>query len=462
MTQEELTITWNLAKMVFLNSNGIEHQHLLNQVDIYDIRDGFCYLHSSSNYVVDELKKMKEKIQDAINQVLKLKGYAVEVVIKKEISTDMLEFEVTESNENETDKEEVLETGLSSKFTFDSFVVGQNSEYPYQCCMATIEALLDKRTPPYNPLLIYGDSGLGKTHLAQAAGNELIKKDFNKKVRYLTAEEFNNEYLCAIRKGNLKNNIDTAENFRQKYRSLDMIIIDDIQFFEKVFGKGDGSVEEEFFNTLNSLLIKDKQLIFISDRNPKKIKGLSERLKSRFLSGLNAEIKKPDYSTRVAILQTLCETNNMHMDNTILEYIADNVTKNVREMQGILKSISAKALLLKKNITIDLAKSVIGEQAEKLRASITAEKITQAVAQYFNVSEEEMKSEKRKSEILIPRQIAMYIMREKLEISLHETGKIFNKDHATVYNAVEKIASKIAKDDNIANDVKEITKRICE
>ena len=203
-------------------------------------------------------------------------------------------------------------------------------------------------------------------------------------------------------------------------------------------------------------------MIFISDRNPKKIKGLSDRLKSRFLSGLNAEIKKPDYSTRVAILQTICETENIQMDNTILEYIADNVTENVREMQGILKSITAKAKLLKKNITIDLAKSAIGEQVDRIRASITAEKIAQAVAMYFNITEEEMKSEKRKSEILIPRQVAMYIMREKLSISLNDTGKYFNRDHATVYSAVEKIGNKLKVDENFANDVKEITKRICE
>ncbi len=460
MTQEELTITWNLAKMMFFNLYGVEYQHLLNQVELYDIQEGLCYLHSSSDYVVEELKKLKEKIQDVINQVLLLKGYTVEVIIKKEISTELLKMEVTEKTEEKEDEEE--HTGLSSKFTFESFVVGPNSEYPYQCCMATIEALLEGRTPPYNPLLIYGDSGLGKTHLAQAAGNMLLEKNHKKKARYLTAEEFNNEYLYAIRKGSLKNNIDTAENFRQKYRNLDLIIIDDIQFFEKVFGKGDGSVEEEFFNTLNSLLIKDKQLIFISDRNPKKIKGLSDRLKSRFLSGLNAEIKKPDYSTRVAILQTICENEKMNMDNTILEYIADNVTENVREMQGILKSISAKAKLLKKNITIDLAKSAIGEQIEKSRASITAEKIAQVVSGYFNITEEEMKSDKRKTEFLIPRQIAMYIMREKLEISLNDTGKYFHRDHATVYNAVEKIANKIKLDETFAQTVKEITKRISE
>lgn len=458
MKQEEINVTWNLTKMMFLNTYGLEYQHLLNQVELYDIQDGLCFLHSSSNYVVEELNKLKDKINDSINQVLLLKGYTVEVVIKKEISADLLKMEVIEKTNDGLIEED--DTMLSNKYTFDSFVVGPNSEYPYQCCMATIEAILENRTPPYNPLLIYGDSGLGKTHLAQAAGNLLLEKDIRKKAKYLTAEEFNNEYLYAIRKGNLKNNIDTAENFRQKYRNLDLIIIDDIQFFEKVFGKGDGSVEEEFFNTLNSLLIKDKQLIFVSDRNPKKIKGLSDRLKSRFLSGLNAEIKKPDYSTRVAILQTICETENINIDNTILEYIADNVTENVREMQGILKSISAKARLLKKNVTIDLAKSAIGEQLEKARASITAEKIAQAVAVYFNISEEEMKSEKRKSEILIPRQVSMYIMREKLGISLSDTGKYFNRDHATVYNAVEKISNKIKADENFTSIIQDIIKRI--
>lgn len=458
MKQEEINVTWNLTKMMFLNTYGQEYQHLLNQVELYDIQDGLCFLHSSSNYVVEELNKLKDKINDVINQVLLLKGYTVEVVIKKEISADLLKMEVIEKTNDGFIEED--DTKLSNKYTFDSFVVGPNSEYPYQCCMATIEAILENRTPPYNPLLIYGDSGLGKTHLAQAAGNMLLEKDIRKKAKYLTAEEFNNEYLYAIRKGNLKNNIDTAENFRQKYRNLDLIIIDDIQFFEKVFGKGDGSVEEEFFNTLNSLLIKDKQLIFVSDRNPKKIKGLSDRLKSRFLSGLNAEIKKPDYSTRVAILQTICETENINIDNTILEYIADNVTENVREMQGILKSISAKARLLKKNVTIDLAKSAIGEQLEKARASITAEKIAQAVAVYFNISEDEMKSEKRKSEILIPRQVSMYIMREKLGISLSDTGKYFNRDHATVYNAVEKIGNKIKADENFTSIIQDIIKRI--
>ncbi|WP_068268416.1 chromosomal replication initiator protein DnaA [Caviibacter abscessus] len=460
MEQSKIDSIWRATKGFYCDKFGQENFSILNQVELHDVIDRVCYLHASSPYIVDEIEKMKENLKEVLNKLFILEGYEVDVVVKKEISIDNNMYEVVKENDkNETESEE---TNLTASLRLENFVVGPSSNYSYNVCLT---ALNDK--PLYNPILIFGGSGLGKTHLAQGVGNEILEKFPHKKVKYLTAEEFNNEYLLSIRKGgfnNFKNNIDSAENFRQKYRNLDLIIIDDIQFFEKVFGKGDGSVEEEFFNTFNALIQKEKQIILISDRNPKEIKNLSQRIKTRFLSGISTEIMPPSYSTRMAILQSFCETRNQKIENTVLEYIAEHVTENVRELQGMLNAIIARSTLLSERITIDLVKDEVERRIEVEKARITSEKIVEVTAQYFNLSEEELKSTKRNKEILKPRQIAMYIMKKRTEITYNAIGRIFGgKDHTTVLNAVTKIEKSMAEnDETIKNEISEIIKRIME
>jgi len=460
MEQKTIDSIWKMAKEFYCNRYGRENEMILNQVTLHNVVDKVCYLHTGSAYIKEEVEKMKDGLKEILNSFFLIHGYEVDVVIKREIIAENSFYEIIETKKEKEDEEE-QKTNLSTSLRLENFIVGSTSNLAYNVCLTTLE---DK--PIYNPILLFGGSGLGKTHLAQAIGNKIIELNPEKKVKYLTAEEFNNEYLLSIRKGGLsifKNNIDSAENFRQKYRNLDLIIIDDIQFFEKVFGKGDGSVEEEFFNTFNALIQKEKQIILISDRNPKEIKNLSQRIRTRFGSGISTEIRPPEYSTRMAILQSFCEKRNQAIDNSVLEYIAENVTENVRELQGMLNAIIARSTLLAEKPTIDLVKFEFERRMEVEKARITSEKIIEVTARYFEIDEDELKSTKRNKEILLPRQVAMYIMKEKTDITVTSIGKIFDKDHSTVLNAIGKIRKKVEIDeDGIKSEISDIIKKITE
>lgn len=460
MEQSKIDSIWRATKSFYCDKFGQDKLSVLNQVVLHDVIDRVCYLHTSSPYIAEEVEKMKEGLIEIFNKFFILEGYEVDVVIKREISIENSMYEVINKDDKIENEED--ETNLNSSLRLKNYIVGQNNEYPYAVCTTSLN-----EKPMYNPILIFGGSGLGKTHLAQGVGNEILERFPNKKVKYLTAEEFNNEYLLSIRKGGLnsfKNNIDSAENFRQKYRNLDLIIIDDIQFFEKVFGKGDGSVEEEFFNTFNTLIRKDKQIILISDRNPKEIKNLSQRIKTRFLSGISTEIMPPSYSTRIAMLQSFCEARGREIASPILEYVAEHVTGSVRELQGMAIDIIARSNLLGQDITIDLVKDALERKMEIEREKITGEKIGEVSARYFNLSEEELKSTKRNKEILLPRQITMYIMKKRTEMTYNAIGRIFGgKDHTTVLNAVTKIEKSLAEhDETIKKAISEIIKMIME
>ncbi|PID67400.1 MAG: chromosomal replication initiator protein DnaA [Fusobacteriales bacterium] len=463
MEQKDLDNIWEITSSLFASKKGMEYLHTLRQASIYNIEDNIVYLHTTNNEVRNKLEEIKDDLFLELKMVVSIKGIELqEMVIKKEI--EIVEEEVSIFEEEE-DFIEIGETGLREEFTMDSFVMGSNSEFAYNICDIIIKVVVNGKKNDYTPLLLYGDSGLGKTHLGQAIGNEILKKCPEKKVKYLTAEDFNNEYLEAIKKGSFKNkkdNIARSGSFRQKYRNLDLIIIDDIQFFERVFGKGEGSVEEEFFNTFNTLYTERKQIVFISDRNPKDIKNLSDRIRSRIGSGLMQEIKKPDFSTRVAILQKICEERKEKVSDIHLEYIATNVKESVRELQGILKSIVTTAQLLEKPIDMDIVKDVIEKRMSITNSMVTAENIIKIVANYYQITEEDLKSKKRKQEILVPRQVSMYIIKENLDITLDGVGKIFDRDHSTVLNAINKIRVKMEEEPTFMMQVKEINRSIRE
>ena len=320
-----------ILKLIKKRVNEVEYNTFFKNVEAEEISDDTLKLVCSTNLVKKNIEKYKDQIEEII-----------EIMTDEEIKT-VFEVKVQETvqnssyrfSENRSDRNERLNTGLNEKNKLENFVVGENSKLAFNACLAVVE----NEIPVYNPLLIYGGSGLGKTHLLQAVGNAVVERYPYKKVFYSTSEEFSNTFFQMLQKGEI-------QEFRDVFRSLDVLLLDDIQFFEKVFGKGGGTIEEEFFHTFNKLQELGKQIIMISDRYPKDIKNLSKRMESRFLSGLSVEMQQPGFETRVAILKNYAVVRNIEIDDNILEYIADTVDTNVREMEGMLTSMSARSKLL--------------------------------------------------------------------------------------------------------------------
>ena len=288
----------------------------------------------------------------------------------------------------------------------------------------------------------------------QAVGNAILEKRPDKRVFYVTSEEFSNEYYKVIREHRI-------EAFRDNFRNLDVLLLDDIQFFEKIFAQGEGKVQEEFFHTFNKLQESGKQIIMISDRYPKDIKNLSERLETRFVQGVTIEMQRPGYETRMQILENFTEMKKIKIEKNILEYIADNVSSNVRELEGVLTTIIARASLLNENITLEQAQDELANRVKTQKAKITAEKIIEVVSQEFTISVSDMKSKKRQAEIVNARQIAMFILKEMLDLNLTSIGGLFGgRDHSTVISSIRKIEEKIVEDKIFKNQIDRIKQSI--
>ena len=334
--------------------------------------------------------------------------------------------------------------GLNPKYTFDNFVVGNNNRF----AQAAALAVGDNPAKTYNPLFIYGSSGLGKTHLMQAIGNRMYEKDNTLNIVYVTSEQFTNHLINSIRDG--KN-----DPFRNKYRSADALLIDDIQFIANK-----ERVQEEFFHTFNTLYENGKQIIISSDKPPRDIPFLEDRLKSRFEWGLLADISCPDYETKVAILRKKALDENVIIDDAILANIATKIDSNIRELEGVFTKIIARAYLMHCPITIELAENVINEFISKKEKVISSDYIQETVAKYFSIDKKDIIGEKRSNDIAFPRQIAMYLCREVANMSFPQIGIDFGKrDHSTVMHAYKKIEQEIKEKPNtklIVESVKNI------
>ena len=355
--------------------------------------------------------------------------------------------EVISSKSVEPDKDEEVDYSkysLNPKYTFDTFVVGNNNNLAHAAALA----VADNPAKTYNPLFIYGGVGLGKTHLMQAIGNRILKNNKNMNVVYVTSEKFTNQLIISIK--DLKN-----DPFRNKYRNADVLIIDDIQFIAKK-----ERVQEEFFHTFNTLYENGKQIIISSDKQPKDIQFLEERLKSRFEWGLLADISNPDYETRVAILRKKAQDEGIIIDNEIIADIAAKIDSNIRELEGVCNKIVARASLTHIPITIELAENVINEFISKKEKVISSDFIQDVVAKYFNVDKKELPGTKRSNDIARPRQIAMYLCREVANMTFPQIGIDFgNKDHSTVMHAYKKIDKEVKENSNtklIVDSVKNI------
>lgn len=342
-----------------------------------------------------------------------------------------------------------LEANLNPNYTFENFVVGGNNNYAHAYALAVAEAPAEM----YNPLFIYGGVGLGKTHLMHSIGNFILDKDPSAKVRCVTSEIFTNELINAIRSENQQ----AIVEFRNKFRNIDVLLIDDIQF---VIGKERS--QEEFFHTFNSLYEANKQIVISSDKPPKDMSTLEERLKSRFEMGLTVDVSAPDYETRMAILLRKSDTEGYNIDHEILEYIANNIKSNIRELEGALTKIVAFSRVSKSPIDLNFAKDVLKDIiSPDENKEITPELIVNTVAEHFHISPSDMASKIKSQDIVFPRQIAMYLCRHYTESSLKVIGTLLGrKDHTTVMHAIEKIQNEIDTNEATKNTIDVIRKKI--
>ncbi len=337
---------------------------------------------------------------------------------------------------------------LNPKYVFDSFVVGNSNRMAHAASLAVAES----PAQAYNPLFLYGNSGLGKTHLMHSIGHFILDRNPEAKVLYVTSETFTNELINSIQ--NNKN-----EEFRNKYRNIDVLLIDDIQFISKKEG-----TQEEFFHTFNALYESSKQIIISSDRPPKEIKTLEDRLRSRFEWGLIADVQPPDYETRIAILQKKAERDHLVVPNEVNAYIAKNIASNIRELEGALTRIVAYATLTNQDISITLAENSLRDIfSENASTPLTTDLIQQVVAEHYNIRVEDIQGSKKPKNIAFPRQVSMYLCRKLLDISLPKIGDSFGgRDHTTVIHAISKIEKQLEVDPMLQKTIMQLEKEIKE
>lgn len=389
-------------------------------------------------------KRYKLPLQVTISEVVGMTDCEVKFILP----TDAEEKKPLSYSANDQNSR-FEEANLNPKYTFDTFVVGSNNKFAQAAALAVAESPGDI----YNPLFIYGGAGLGKTHLMHSIAHFIIENNPNSKVLYVTSEEFTNELIETIRNGNNS----AMSKFRDKYRNIDVLLVDDVQF---IIGKE--STQEEFFHTFNTLHSAKKQIIISSDKPPKDMEILEERIRSRFEWGLIADISSPDYETRMAILRKKEEMDGYNVSQDVIEYIATNIKSNIRELEGSLNKVMAFANLEHKDVTLELAqevlKDIISPDEKKV---ITAEGILSVVAEHYNVTVADITGNKRNSKVVVPRQVAMYLCREMIDLQLKLIGKhIGNRDHTTVIHGIEKIEKEIQNSESMKNTIEILKKKI--
>ena len=411
----------------------------------YDfVDDKLVILMNKKEYLSIIRKRYNDSFRIAIMEVTEIN---TEVLIIDEAGLNSLYKKEKEEDLSLADA--LKNANLNSRYTFDSFVVGSSNDLAHAACVATAELPGEQ----YNPLYIYGGAGLGKTHLMQSVAHFILQQNRHAKIRYVTSETFINEFVDSIRN---KNNISPAE-FRKKYRELDVLLIDDIQF---LIGKE--GTQEEFFHTFNALYDNRKQIIIASDKPPKDIDNLEERLRSRFEVGLIVDIQMPDVETRMAILRKKEELEGYNIDNEVIKYIADNIKSNVRELEGALTKVVAKSRLVKQPITLELAEELLRDHiTPSERKEITSELIIEVVAEHYNLKTSDLASVTKKKTIAYPRQIAMYLCRELTNVPLVTVGELLGgRAHSTVIHGCEKISTELQTNEQLKSTIESLRKKI--
>ena len=427
----------NQAKELLKNEmTNISFTTWIKTLEIGNIYDNKIELITSNAMQTDAIKSRYYDLIINTFNFLTNKSWQLEII---DSSDDSSQSNVQEALDNSfdslTSSPEYSKTSLNPKYTFDTFVVGNNNRFAHAAALAVAEAPASM----YNPLFIYGGVGLGKTHLMQAIGNEILKRDSSKKVLYVTSEAFTNELVNAIKDANYKN-----ELFRNKYRNIDILLIDDIQFFA-----GKNTAQEEFFHTFNTLHQNGKQIILSSDKPPRDIALLEDRLKSRFEWGLIADISMPDYEMRLAILRKKTQLEGILIDDDILSLIATRIDSNIRELEGVLNKILAYTSLTHSPITIEVVEKAINDVTLQKENIISADYIQDVVSNYFKIDKRDMVSSKKSNDIAYPRQIAMYLCRTVGQMSFPRIGNDFGgRDHTTVMHAYKKIEKEIKENTN--------------
>ncbi|MCK5782896.1 MAG: chromosomal replication initiator protein DnaA [Desulfobacterales bacterium] len=404
----------------------------INPIHPVKLTGNLLIMEVPNKFIKDWVKdNYKKTIEETLSQVGTL-NYLIDIKINKEINKEK-NNEPSIANiekKKEIRKIEIL-PNINPKYTFDTFVSGTSNQFAHAAAMAVSK----NPATTYNPLFIYGGVGLGKTHLINAIGNEIYRNNNSAKICYYSSEKFTNELINSLRHAKMN-------EFRNKFRSIDVLLIDDIQFIA-----GKKSTQEEFFHTFNSLYESHKQIIVTSDKFPKEIPELEERLRSRFEWGLIADIQAPDTETKQAILNMKADQNNIKISEDVICFLANSITNNVRELEGYLIRIGAYSSLTSTPITVEMAKKILKDILIESNREITVEKIQKRVADHFQIKTTELKSAKRLKNIVFPRQISMYICRNLTNLSYPEIGSKFGgKDHSTIIYAVKKIEKLMEED----------------
>ena len=441
----------NKMKLEYCSSN-ISYNTWIAPLTVYEVTD-------DTVYILVKLRASLEHIEEKYLLPFKVciaevTGYEYEVSFVTDDHVVIQEKKDTAVKKQQSNA--IFEqANLNPKYTFDTFVVGSNNNFAHAASLA----VADSPGEIYNPLFLYGGVGLGKTHLMHSIAHFILEKDPTKKVLYVTSETFTNELIDALKIGKNGNEL-AMTTFREKYRNNDVLLIDDIQF---IIGKE--STQEEFFHTFNHLHVSGKQIIISSDKPPKDIETLEARLRTRFEWGLIADISSPDYETRMAILRKKEELDGLeryHIPDEVMQYIANNITSNIRELEGSLNKLIALANLENKPIDIPLAAEALKDMISPNNTrEITPELIIEVVSDHFNVPAAELKGKKRNAEIVLPRQIVMYLCRKMTDTPLKTIGLILGgKDHASVSHGVKKIEHDVKTDEALKNTVNIIKKKL--
>ena len=402
----------------------ISHKTWIEPLKIASITDNNIVLVSEDSFKRDMADtKFHDLIMNTFSVILQ-KNCTVSIVCEDEIPAEKTIPEVqTFSNNNSYSY-----TNLNPKYCFSTFVVGDNNRFAHAASLAVAEA----PATAYNPLFLYGGVGLGKTHLMHAIGNEVLFNNKNARILYVTSERFTNEFIDALKSA-------STEKFRQKYRNIDVLLIDDIQFIS-----GKERIQEEFFNTFNTLRDSGKQIVISSDRPPRDIPLLEDRLKTRFEWGLIADVSMADYETRLAILRKKKDENHLIVDDEILSDIAAKIDSNIRELEGVFNKLVAQSSLTHTPITMEMAEKAINDIIRQKASVISIEYIQEMICKYFNITVKDLKSSQRSNDIAFPRQIGMYLCRILTNESFPKIGEAFGKrDHTTVMHGYKKIEQEI-------------------